>query len=165
MPADNYKRIHEFIPDDSTILDLGCGNGIPFQETNYPKLIGIDIFRKRFDMPEYDLVIFHDALRINELFLDNSFDVVIGIDFIEHLSRENGFEIMEKAEKIAKKKVIFFTPKEWSTNKQGVEDPHNWSYGNPANYHKSIWTEEDFTDRGYKVLGYQGFVFVEKEVK
>jgi len=159
-----YKIVTDLIPENSTVLDLGCGCGNPFKGMKYPLLIGLDIFKKEFDMPEYDLVIFQDALKMDELFLDKSFDVVIGLDFIEHLMKDDGFKVIEKAEKLARKKVIFFTPKVWTENKSAVEDSSYWSYGNPYNYHRSYWTDQDFIKRGYKIKPCQGFVLAEKEV-
>lgn len=152
------------IPKDATILDLGCGCGNPFKGIKFPLLVGVDIFRKEFDMPEYDVVIFHDAKKIDKLFQEKSFDVVTGIDFIEHLKKEEGFEIIRKAEKIARKEVIFFTPKKWSENKGAVENPKYWSYGNPADYHKSLWIEKDFTSRGYEIIPWQKYILAKKEL-
>ena len=161
----SYRHIMNLIPRDSTILDLGCGCGNPFKGIKFPLLVGLDIFRKKFDMPEYDVVIFDNSNKINELFLDKSFDIVTGIDFIEHLKKEEGFEIMKKAEKIARKKVIFFTPRKWSENKQAVENPKYWSHKNPANYHKSLWNDEDFIKQGYEIVPFQGYVLAKKEIK
>lgn len=160
-----YKLIMDLIPRDSTILDLGCGCGNPFRGIRFSLLVGVDIFRKKFDMPEYDVVIFYDVKKIDELFLDNSFDIVTGIDFIEHLKKEEGFEIIKKAEKIARKKVIFFTPRKWSENKQAVENSKYWSYGNPSNYHKSLWCDEDFIQRGYEIVPFRNYVLAQKEIK
>ena len=161
----SYKNIINLIPRDSTILDLGCGCGNPFKGIKFSLLVGVDIFRKKFDMPEYDVVIFYDATKIDELFLDKSFDIVTGIDFIEHLKKEEGFEIIKKAEKVARKKVIFFTPRKWKDNKQAVEDSQYWSYGNPANYHQSLWNDEDFIKQGYEIVPFQGYVLAKKEIK
>ncbi len=161
----SYKNIMNLIPRDSTILDLGCGCGNPFKGIKFPLLVGLDIFKKKFNMPEYDVVIFDNSNKINELFLDKSFDIVTGIDFIEHLKKEEGFEIMKKAEKIARKKVIFFTPRKWSENKQAVEDPEYWSHNNPANYHQSLWNDEDFIKQGYEIVPFQGYVLAKKEIK
>ena len=161
-----YKKIMNLIPRDSTILDLGCGCGNPFRGIKFPLLVGVDVFRKRFDMPEYDVVMFYDVNKIDELFLDKSFDIVTGIDFIEHLKKEEGFEIIKKAEKIARKKVIFFTPKKWDDNKQAVEDSKYWSYGNTYNYHHSLWCEEDFIQRGYEIVPFNlRYVLAQKEIK
>ena len=160
-----YKYLMTLIPKDSTVLDLACGCGNPFAGTEFPSLIGVDIFRKPFNMPEYDAVLCHDLRNINDLFYEKSFDVVIAIEAIEHLEREEGLQLIKDAEKIARKKVIFFTPRKWDNNKKAVEDKHLWSYGNTYNYHKSIWKEKDFTDRGYTPLPYKGYILVEKEIK
>ena len=116
-------------------------------------------------MPEYDNVFCYDIRKIGGIFQENSFDVVTAFDAIEHLEKEEGFKLIKDAERIARKKVIFFTPKKWDDNKRSVEDKKFWSYGNTANYHKSLWKEKDFTDLGYKLLSYQGYVLVEKEMK
>ncbi|KKK81089.1 hypothetical protein LCGC14_2816990, partial [marine sediment metagenome] len=73
----HYIHIMGLIPKDATILDLGCGCGNPFKGIKFPLLVGVDIFRKEFDMPEYDVVIFHDAKKIDKLFQEKSFDVEI----------------------------------------------------------------------------------------
>lgn len=159
-----HKYVTSFIPKDSTVLDLGCGCGNPFKGATNPLLVGLDIFKKEFDMPEYDLIVFQDALKMDELFLENSFDVVVGIDFIEHLLKEDGFKVMEKAEKVARSKVIFFTPKKWTNNKVAVEDSSYWSFGNQHNLHQSHWVDEDFKSRGYEIKPCQGFVLAVKEM-
>ncbi len=160
-----YKYLMTLIPKDSTVLDLACGCGNPFAEIKFPLLIGVDIWKKPFNMPEYDTVLRHDIRKINDLCYKKSFDVVTAFDAIEHLEREEGFNLIKNAEKIARKKVIFLTPKKWDDNKKAVEDKYYWSYGNPANYHKSIWKEKDFTDLGYKTKPYKGYILVEKEIK
>ncbi len=162
----NYLNITNLIPKDSTVLDLACGCGNPFKSLKFPLLVGVDIFKKKFYMPEYDLVIFYDVRKITDLFLEKSFDVVIAIDAIEHLEKEEGFKLIEDAEKLARKKVIFFSPLIWSKNKAAVENPNYWSYGNPYNYHKSSWNSNDFTQRGYKIVPHPTrYVLAEKELK
>ena len=161
----HYIHILSLIPKDRTILDLGCGNGQPFIGTNFPTLVGVDLWKKKFDMPEYDEVYFHDIREISKLFPEKPFDVVTCIDTIEHLTKEEGFKLIEDAEKLALNKVIFFTPKKWSENKEAVENPKYWSYGNLANYHKSHWTEKDFTDRGYEIILKQNYILAQKVMK
>ncbi len=160
-----YKYLMTYIPKDSTVLDLACGCGNPFAGIKFPTLIGVDIWKKHFNMPEYDNVLHYDIRKINEIFQEKCFDVVTAFDVIEHLEKEEGFKLIKDAERIARKKVIFFTPKKWDDNKKAVETKHYWSYGNPANYHKSLWKEKDFTDLGYKTLSYRGYVFVEKVIE
>lgn len=161
----NYVQIMNLIPKDRTVLDLGCGNGQSFAGSDFPVLVGVDIWKKKFDMPEYDEVYFHDIREILKLYPKNSFDIVIAIDTIEHLEKEEGLKLIEDAEKIALNKVIFFTPRKWSENKEAVENKKYWSYGNPYDYHKSNWTEEDFTSRGYEIIPNKDYILAQKVIK
>ena len=161
----NYIQIMSLIPKVSTVLDLGCGAGHPFIGTEFPILIGVDVWKRKFYMPEYDQVWFHDIRKILELYPQKFFDVLTCIDVIEHLEKEEGFKLMEDAEKIAWNKVIIFTPKKWSENKESVENKSYWSYGNKYNYHKSHWTEKDFTDRGYKIIPNEDYILAKKELR
>ena len=161
----NYIQIISLIPKGSTVLDLGCGNGRPFIETEFPVLIGVDIWKKKFEMPEYDQIWFHDIREILELYPQKFFDVVTIIDVIEHLEKEQGIKLMEDAEKIAWDKVIIFTPKKWTENKDAVENESYWSYGNKYNYHKSHWAEKDFTDRGYEIISNEDYILAKKELR
>jgi len=162
----NYIQIRSLIPKGPiTVLDLGCGNGQPFIGADIPVLVGVDIWKKKFNMPEYSDVFIHDIREINRLFPEKSYDVVTNIDVIEHLEKEEGLKLIEDAEKLALNKVIFFTPKEWSENKEAVENKKYWSYGNPANYHKSHWKEEDFTSRGYEIIPNRKYILAQKVMK
>ena len=161
----NYIQIMSLIPKNSTILDLGCGAGHPFIGTNFPVLVGVDLWKKKFEMPEYDQIWFHDIKEISKLYPQKFFEVITVIDVIEHLEKKDGIKLMEDAEKIAWDKVIIFTPKKWSENKQAVEDKRFWSYGNKYNYHKSHWVEKDFTDRGYEIIPNKDYILAKKELR
>ncbi len=147
-----YHIMMTYIPDNSTVLDLGCGNGLPFRQTNFPLLIGIDIFRKKFNMPEYNILLYQDIRTIDKLTADKSFDVVSAIDVIEHLEKEEGYKLLKEMERIAKEMVMVFTPLVWSKNNEAVEDEKCWAYGNENNYHKSLWSERDFIKLGYEIV-------------
>lgn len=161
----NYIKIMSLIPKDRTVLDLGCGNGQSFIGANFPALVGVDIWKKKFYMPEYDVVYIHDIREINKLFPEKTYDVITCIDTIEHLEKEEGFKLIDDAERIALNKVIFFTPRKWSENKDHTENPEYWSYGNKHNYHKSHWTEKDFTDRGYEIIPNKNYILAQKVMK
>jgi hypothetical protein len=52
-----------------------------------------------------------DAMRIDELFLPRSFDLVLVLDLIEHLEKPQALELIRKAEAIARRAVVLETPK------------------------------------------------------
>ena len=161
----NYLQIMSLIPKNSTILDLGCGNGAPFIGTDFPSLTGVDIWKKKFNMPEYDVIYFNDIREIDKFFPDKFFDVVTAIDVIEHLEKEEGIKLIEDTEKLALKKIIFFTPKKWRENKDSFENKKWWSYGNKNCIHKSLWTEKDFTSRGYEIIPNEHYILAQKVIK
>jgi hypothetical protein len=96
-----------------------------------------------------------DVLHIDRLFKENSFDAVIALDLIEHLKKEDGKKLLQKMEKIARKKVVIMTP-----NGYYNQEPYE---NNPHQVHKSGWKAKDFRKRGYKVYGLRGFKFIRGE--
>src|SRR5690606_39271726 len=62
--------------------------------------------------------------------------------------KDDGYLLLEKMEKIAKKKVIVFTPNGFL--KQGEYD------NNPWQVHLSGWEVDEMETRGYKVYGLGG---------
>ncbi|MCM8802024.1 MAG: SAM-dependent methyltransferase, partial [Candidatus Omnitrophica bacterium] len=60
-----------------------------------------------------------------------------------------GLELIEKMEKIAKKKVIIFTPNGFLPQKEYEN--------NPWEVHRSGWTAEEMKKMGYKVIGISGW--------
>jgi hypothetical protein len=67
---------------------------------------------------------------------------------IEHLNKKDGLKLISMMEKIARKKVIIFTPNGFL--KQGA------LYDNPWQVHKSGWTAKEMQKKGYKVIGMNG---------
>jgi hypothetical protein len=74
-------------------------------------------------------------------------DVVIMMDFIEHLNKEVGFLVIEEAKRVTRRAVIIMTPLRWDTNEVNVfHSPNKWGHGNPYNLHQSHWKPEEFPD-------------------
>lgn len=136
-----------------TLLDVGCGDNSPIKNfSSRLHTTGVDAFAPSIDNSkkkgihnEYYLM---DILAINEKFKPGSFDVVIACDVIEHVTKENGWILMEHMELIASKKIIFYTPNGFL--KQGDR------FNNPWQVHHSGWTAKEFEDRGYEVIGING---------
>jgi len=77
-----------------------------------------------------------------------SFDAVMMIDLLEHLEPADGLALLGKAQRLARKKVIVFTP-----NGFVRQDEYG---GNPLQVHRSGWTVEDLRGRGYRLYGIGG---------
>jgi len=111
----NYRMnlIAEELEDNSTILDIGCGNGdllsIIHKKQPNAKLLGIDISSdavnktqmKGFRAIEVDIT----QINLREL---GSYDYIIMSEIIEHIS--NPERIILDIKKITRKKIIITTP-------------------------------------------------------
>lgn len=117
------------------VLDIGCGIKT---YSNYGITTTVDVWEKL----NPDLLI---DLEKNKLpFMENSFDYILMIDFIEHIEKEKGMELIEQCKKIVKNKIILFTPLIFDDNSKNVENKNLWCYGNKYDYHKSLWNLDDF---------------------
>ena len=94
------------------------------------------------------VVIKHDVRTLREIFTPKSFDLVIAIDIIEHITKEEGFELMRQCEEIARKAVIFETPKGYIPQNIDIQD-HG---GDEWQTHRSGWEPQEFEERGYNVI-------------
>ena len=75
-------------------------------------------------------------------------DLVIAVDIIEHITKEEGLQLMRDCEEIARKAVIFETPKGYVPQNIDIQ-----GYGGDEwQTHRSGWDVTDFTEHGYKVL-------------
>jgi hypothetical protein len=80
---------------------------------------------------------------------------VISLDVIEHLERGDGMKLMDTMEKIARKKIIVFTPNGFL--------PQNAYDGNEWQIHKSGWSVKEMRKLGYKVIGINGLKWLRGE--
>jgi hypothetical protein len=78
------------------------------------------------------------------------------IHLLEHLSKQEGIELIEKAEQWAKKKVIIAGPNGFI--------PQDAYDANPYQRHVSGWTVEDFESVGFAVCGFHGLRFLRGEL-
>jgi len=137
-----------------TILDVGCGSNSPIR--NYAGktyCIGVDIsgpsIKKSRDQKIHEEYYEMDVLKINEKFKPDSFDCVLALDLIEHLSKSDGLKLISMMEEIASKRVVIFTP-----NGFFGQDEYD---DNPWQLHRSGWTVEEMKAMGYRVIGINGW--------
>jgi len=134
-----------------SILDIGCGQGLPMQLIKIrmrPKeTVGVDIFKPYIEEAESKKI--HDRYLIVDIrkklpFKEKSFDVVIALQVLEHLDKKDAIDLLNKMEKIAKRQVIVATPI--------GHMKHPEVDNNPYQVHKSEFYPQDFQKRGYKIL-------------
>src|SRR6185369_16834090 len=113
---DYLKIIEEETKDCRTLLDVGCGGFSPLKDINkkMQKSVGVDVFKPSIDAakerrPHKENRVL-DILKLRSFFKDKSFDCIVALDLIEHLTKEEGNKLLKDLEKIARKKVIIFTP-------------------------------------------------------
>jgi len=155
---DNFKPIHiklvllfqKYIDKEDSLLDVGCGIKLITRFLKCKSLIGIDIWKPYLEERDF----YEDIRNLHHLPL-NSYDVVLALDVIEHLNRIDGIKLISDMITICKKRIIIFTPIEWTKNDKNTNDKDCWGYGNPYNLHKSLWIKGDFLVRGFKILEHE----------
>ncbi|MBI3510844.1 MAG: class I SAM-dependent methyltransferase [Bacteroidetes bacterium] len=138
-----------------TLLDVGCGSDSPvkFFTKKIKKATGIDMFQPSIDKSR-QAGIHHDyklmnVMEMTKAFREKSFDVVVASDLIEHLEKPDGIKLMEMMEKLARKKVVIYTP-------NGFLEQREYE-GNKLQVHLSGWEVEEMRQLGYKVFGINGW--------
>jgi hypothetical protein len=143
--------IQKYIDKDDTVLALGIGIGNAEEGIVCKTMVGVDAFRdylRHEQIMRICIPICADVREIRKIFIPKSFDVVIALDLIEHLTQIEGYELLKDMETIARKKVVLYTPKIWSDNKSGIKA---WGFHNKLQEHKSLWKDEDFKNLGYDI--------------
>lgn len=151
----NYEReLKKLIGTKISLLDVGCGSRSPIEpfaaqlesvgvDSHVPSLLAsekLQIHKKYIQA---------DVLDIDKHFAPKSFDIVFASDLIEHLTKEQGFALLQKMESIARKRVIVYTPSGFMP--QGDYD------NNPLQRHLSGWEADEMKRLGYRVVGINGW--------
>jgi SAM-dependent methyltransferase len=155
--ADQYERALEREIEGccESLLDVGCGASSPIRRfaTKLKYSVGVDAFEAA--IAESRLARIHteyrvmDVMQIENQFAPRSFDCVLACDLIEHLRKPDGLTLIRMMEKIAKKKVIIFTPNGFLP--QAAYD------GNEFQTHLSGWDIAEMRALGYRVVGINGW--------
>ncbi len=144
----------EVLSAGESLLDVGCGASSPirFFSKKVKYAVGVDGFLPSIEKSRANHI-HHDykqanLMEIDTVFEPKSFDVVLASDVIEHFEKADGLKLLEKMEKIARRKVIIFTPNGFQP--QGEFD------NNPYQLHRSGWTVDEMKSLGFSVYGMMG---------
>jgi len=155
-----YKDLDFHLRDCKTVLDVACGRNSPIKNCKEDFVsTGVDIFEPYLiESKEKGIhkdYIVADIMELEKVIPSKSFDAVIALDLIEHLEKEDGFKLIEMMTKIAKKKIIIFTP-------NGFQ-PQRAFDDNPWQEHKSGWYVEDFDALKFNSYGHGGLKILRGE--
>lgn len=135
-----------------SVLDVGCGEESRLQFVRgVGRKVGVDAFAPAVEKARARGI--HDEcliLPLDELSLpDDSFDAVMAIDVIEHFEKEESVRFIDRLERIARRRVVLFTPNGFL--------PQPPLGGNPWQEHRCGWDAAELRARGYHVQGVLGW--------
>lgn len=142
-----------------SILDLGCGKSSPIK--SFSKIfyysVGTEMFKpyllKTKETRIHDDYVLADVRKLG--FRPRSFDTVVALDLIEHLTKGEACHLIETMEEIARKNVVVFTPNGFLCQSEYDRNIYQ--------VHRSGWTVKEFRNMGYEVKGINGLKFLRKE--
>jgi len=148
------------LKDCESVLDLGCGPSSPIKYCkNIKHSVGVEVFEPYLEKSRSQKIhteyIQKDLMELD--FPENSFDAVIMIEVLEHLSEERGLEIIRRSIKWSKKKLIISSPNGF-VNQKEVD-------GNPYQKHLSGWELSKMRELGFKSKGLAGLKYLRQEVQ
>ena len=149
-----WHEVLRAIGPAKSVLDVGCGTSSPLAEgrDRFERLVGVDAFPEAIEASRargsHDELIELDVRRLDEHFAPRSFDAVVAIDLLEHLERTEGLELLAGMERVARQRVVVFTPNGFV--EQGPRE------ANPFQVHRSGWSATDLESLGYRVTGIHG---------
>lgn len=130
--------LHAIIGDNTsnlTMIDLCCCHAPFTRHLDFATKVFIDAIEGdrgvTSDIGEFYVT---DVLGDHEAMSKRKYDVCFAMDAIEHFSKEDGYELLERMDNLSNRKVILFTPLGDLMVSQDKDDPDS---------HKSGWIPED----------------------
>ncbi len=142
-----------------SVLDLGCGPDSPLRYCSGIKYsLGVEIFEP-YLAESRQKKIHSEYLQknIKDLeFLPRSFDAVIALEVLEHLSKKDGEILLEKMHVWSRKKVVVSCPNGFFEQASISE--------NPLQRHLSGWDATELKQKGYQIKGMAGLKYLRNAV-
>ena len=138
-----------------TVLDVGCGARSPIRPfaARLERTVGVDSWAPSIERSreagihsEYRLM---DVRDVHEVFGDDSFDGVLLSDVLEHLPEDDGLALLADCERIARRRLVVFTPNGFL--------PQGDFGGNLHQVHLSGWSAARMRELGFHVVGINGW--------
>lgn len=138
--------------DGLKALDIGTGygeTGLFIRAHTFRNgrvdLTGVEPYRPYYEfqlgLGIYDYMIHGEGQDLP--FGNNQFDLTIAQQVIEHLTPDEGLEMILEMKRVTRGRIILATPNGFYKGR-AIDD-------NPLNLHRSVWTMQDFKDLGFNV--------------
>lgn len=154
-----YKYVKEATDHGESLLSLCCGIGFELNNLNTQNVVAIDIapqyLAKVKDRCPQANTVCSDSLEYMKAQPDSSMDVISIIDGIEHMDKKTGRELIKQMKRVARKKILLFTPQGRTEDGYLRNEPHNaWGIEGADHFqtHKSGWTEDELTELGFTIV-------------
>lgn len=145
------QQLRKHLAGCRSCLEIGCGPDSPARRIPFERYVGIDGHaptvaeaKRRDPAGDYRLA---RAEGLRSMFSEGEFDCVIGLDLIEHLTKEDGLRLMDDMAFVARRRILLFTPNGFLP--QASED-------GDLQEHLSGWTAEEMQGLGFTVTGTHG---------
>jgi SAM-dependent methyltransferase len=136
-----------------SVLDVGCGAPSPLGALGFEGFsVGLDLswptlIRAR-GYGHHSALVRADAESVDRVFRPASVDAVVALDVIEHHERARAVELIAALERVARLRVVIFTPNGYVPQPATPENPHQ--------EHRSGFGAADMRALGYRVRGING---------
>ena len=126
---------------NKSLIDLCCGEITPLRHLKFKKQVHIDVHDfplrpRHFPFLQIDVLADHPVY-------SEKYDMTTCLDGIEHLTREDGFNLIQRMTDLAPLNIVFTPLGDMWLGHEGETDPM---------VHKSGWVAADFEPRGWETL-------------
>lgn len=140
--------------EPASVLDVACGLSLKSQHVPCTTRVGFDLHRPYLEQarkqnPDVKWIpIQGDVTNISEVFLPNSFDLVVALDIIEHVEKDQALKLLQDLEEIASVAVVLETPRGFLPQDMDILgfDAHH------LQTHRCGFEKEELEELGYQVF-------------
>ena len=145
-----WPCFHEVARGCESALEIGCaeGNNLRALGPLVSRKIGVELHREY--VRQGDGIEFHvgDCRTILPGFESKMVDLVLLIDVVEHLEKKDGWWLLSEAERLARRKILVWTPQGKMLQDSKHYDPTDRKWM-PGLEHRSGWEKQDLESIGY----------------
>jgi len=154
-----YIYVQEAVKGGKSLLSLCAGIGLELNNLDTQDVTAVDLAPQYLEALEKRIsgvkTVVSDALEYTKKQPDNSVDVISIIDGIEHMDKKTGVKLIKEMKRVAREKILLFTPQGPGEDGYLKNEPHNaWGIEGADHFqlHLSGWTSDELQDLGFKIL-------------